>query len=256
MGTHRRGKLLFICGKMAAGKSTLSKELAAREDAVHLAQDGLLGALYPGEFVDLAAFLKYSTRLQSVLTPHIVALLTKGVSVVLDFPANTRRQRAWFRQLIEMSGSDHELHFIVASDELCKRQLKQRNQGRRARNGQRKLTSKKSWCTSIPLQSMKASMSSGMSVTHDRARPGPVTRRSVSALGPPRPSGLITLDVNHTRERSAITPHAAFDVAGAGNVAGLTLCRRASPRPYRRGIAVIRYEEAFVSVGIGGNSWY
>jgi len=128
MDTHRRGKLVFICGKMAAGKSTLSKELAAREDAVHLAQDGLLGALYPGEFTDLAAFVKYSTRLQSVLTPHIVALLTKGVSVVLDFAANTRRQRAWFRQLIEMSGSDHELHFIVACDELCKRQLRQRSQ--------------------------------------------------------------------------------------------------------------------------------
>ena len=128
MDTDRRGKLLFICGKMAAGKSTLSKELAAREDAVHLPQDGLLEALYPGEFVDFAAFVKYSTRLQSVLTPHIVALLTKGVSVVLDFPANTKRQRAWFRQLIEMSGSDHELHFIVASDDLCKRQLKQRSQ--------------------------------------------------------------------------------------------------------------------------------
>ena len=128
MGTHRRGKLLFMCGKMAAGKSTLSKELAAREDAVHLAQDGLLGTLYPGEFVDLAALVKYSIRLQSVLTPHIAALLTKGVSVVLDFPANTKRQRAWFRQLIEMSGSDHELHFIVASDEACKRQLKQRSQ--------------------------------------------------------------------------------------------------------------------------------
>jgi predicted kinase len=128
MDAHRRGKLLFICGKMAAGKSTLSKELAAREDAVHLSLDGLLGALYPGELIDLAAFVKYSTRLQSVLTPHIVALLTKGVSVVLDFPANTKRQRAWFRQLLEMSGSDHELHFIMASDEVCKRQLKQRSQ--------------------------------------------------------------------------------------------------------------------------------
>ena len=128
MDTHRGGRLLFICGKMAAGKSTLSKELAAREDAVHFAQDGLLEGLYPGEFIELAAFVKYSTRLQSVLTPHIVALLTKGISVVLDFPANTKTQRAWFRQLIEMSGSDHELHLIVASDELCKRQLKQRSE--------------------------------------------------------------------------------------------------------------------------------
>jgi len=27
--------------------------------------------------------------------------LSKGVSVVLDFPGNTKVQRAWFRELIE-----------------------------------------------------------------------------------------------------------------------------------------------------------
>jgi predicted kinase len=127
MDAQRRGKLLFMCGKMAAGKSTLSKALAVREGAVRMAQDDLLAALYPGEFVDLGAFVKSSIRLQSALTPLIVALLTKGVSVVLDFAANTKGQRAWFRQLIEVSKSDHELHFIVASDELCKRQLTQRS---------------------------------------------------------------------------------------------------------------------------------
>src|SRR5215469_9871228 len=57
-------------------------------------------------------------------------------------------------------------------------------------------------------------------------------RASGSAVGSPCSSGLITLDVKHTRERSAIIPHAAFDVAGTGNVAGFTLRRRASPRPY------------------------
>lgn len=31
-------KLIFMCGKMAAGKTTLSRELAAREDAVLLVQ--------------------------------------------------------------------------------------------------------------------------------------------------------------------------------------------------------------------------
>ena len=35
----RKGKLLFLCGKMAAGKSTLSKALAEREDAVLLVLD-------------------------------------------------------------------------------------------------------------------------------------------------------------------------------------------------------------------------
>src|SRR6516164_10253671 len=67
-----------------------------------------------------------------------------------------------------------------------------------------------------------------------------------------RPSaiGIITLEVKQTGERSAGNLHAAFDVAGAGNVARSRWCdtrrrkgeptgntnidlnRRASPRPY------------------------
>jgi hypothetical protein len=61
------------------------------------------------------------------MTAHICALLVKGVSVVLDFPANTPRQRVWFRDLIEQSGLQHELHFIDASA-VCKRQLRERSQ--------------------------------------------------------------------------------------------------------------------------------
>jgi hypothetical protein len=45
---------------------------------------------------------------------------------VLDFPANTRGQRAWFRELLDGSGAAHALHYVVASDALCKRQLKAR----------------------------------------------------------------------------------------------------------------------------------
>jgi predicted kinase len=122
------GKLLFMCGKMAAGKSTLARELTARhQDAVLLVQDDLLGALYPGEFVDFDAFLKYSSRLRATLAPHVVSLLSLGVTVVLDFPANTRRAREWFRGMYEGAAASHELHFIVASDDLCRRQLRQRS---------------------------------------------------------------------------------------------------------------------------------
>ena len=127
MDERVKGKLLFVCGKIAAGKSTLSRSLAATESGLLLVQDDLLESLYPGEFVDFAAFLKYSARLRGTLAPHIVALLSLGMTVVLDFPANTRTSRAWFRKMFERAGADHELHFIVAPDELCKRQLKQRS---------------------------------------------------------------------------------------------------------------------------------
>ena len=122
-------KLLFMCGKMAAGKSTLSRELAEREGAVLLVQDELLDRLYPGEILDIPDFVRCSSRLRDALTPHVGALLSRGVSVVLDFPGNTRTQRAWFRSLFERAEVEHELHFIDASDDLCKRQLRERSRG-------------------------------------------------------------------------------------------------------------------------------
>jgi len=125
MGTS--GKLIFLCGKMAAGKSTLAKQLARQEHAVLLAQDEFLDHLFPDEITDIPGFVRYSSRLRNALGPHVRELLTKGISVVLDFPGNTKAQRAWFRQLFEHANAQHELHFVDASDALCKRQLRARS---------------------------------------------------------------------------------------------------------------------------------
>lgn len=119
--------LYFFCGKMAAGKSTLSRELASRQNAVRLAEDEFLERLFPGQITDLAAYVTCSSRIREALGPLIVSLLMRDVAVVLDFPGNTRRQRAWFRRLIEDSGADHELHYIDAADAVCLRQLKDRS---------------------------------------------------------------------------------------------------------------------------------
>src|SRR5262245_28839441 len=91
-------KLIFLCGKMAAGKSTLARTLAERERAVLLVQDELLDHLFPGEITDIPGFVRCSSRLKNALAPHICALLSRGIPVVLDFPGNTRAQRAWFRE--------------------------------------------------------------------------------------------------------------------------------------------------------------
>jgi predicted kinase len=122
-------KLIFLCGKMAAGKSTLARALAEREQAVLLVQDDLLDALFPGEITDVPGFARCSARLRNALAPHVCALLARGMSVVLDFPANTLAQRAWFRGLFERANVEHELHFVDASDAVCKRQLEERSQG-------------------------------------------------------------------------------------------------------------------------------
>ena len=119
--------LYFMCGKMAAGKTTLSRELAQRHAAILLNQDDWLAALYPGEITSIPDYVRCSGRLRDALTPLIVELLKRGTPVVLDHPGNTRKQRQWFRELFERANVPHELHFIDAADDTCKRQLKQRS---------------------------------------------------------------------------------------------------------------------------------
>jgi predicted kinase len=120
-------KLIFLCGKMAAGKSTLARDLAKRENAILLVQDEFLDTLFSAEITDLPGFVKCSSRLRSALAPHVCALLSRGIPVVLDFPGNTKAQRVWFRELIERANFEHELHFVDASDALCKAQLADRS---------------------------------------------------------------------------------------------------------------------------------
>ena len=66
-----------------------------------------LDGLFPGEITDIPGFVKCSSRLKKALVPHVCALLSKGISVVLDFPGNTKTQRAWFRELIERANVEH-----------------------------------------------------------------------------------------------------------------------------------------------------
>ena len=125
-------KLIFLCGKMAAGKSTLARNLASRENAILFVQDDLLESLFPGEITDIHAFVRCYSRLKNALAPHICALLSKGISVVIDFAAATKAQRGWFRELIDRTDAPHELHFLDVSDDLCKSQLRDRSKGLRA----------------------------------------------------------------------------------------------------------------------------
>lgn len=122
-----KGTLLFLCGKMASGKSTLARALADREHAMLFVQDDWIDTLYPGAVVNVATYLEYSGRINRLLAPCVVDLLGRGVSVVMDFPGNTRNQRAWFREIIDRAGVEHELHFVDTPDEISKAQLQERS---------------------------------------------------------------------------------------------------------------------------------
>jgi predicted kinase len=119
--------LHLVCGKIGSGKSTLASQLAQGLNTILLSEDAWLTALFPGEIKNLRDYVRCSGRLKQALGPHIEELLTAGVSVVLDFPANTVEGRLWSRSLFEKSGVVHELHYLDVPDETCKSRLHARN---------------------------------------------------------------------------------------------------------------------------------
>jgi predicted kinase len=119
--------LHFICGKAASGKTTLARELATLHAAVLFCEDEWL-TLLEAKIDSLADFVRHAKRLRAVIAPLAVRLLRLGVPVVFDFAGNTPKDRAWARSIFESADADHSLHAIVASDELCKAQLRLRNE--------------------------------------------------------------------------------------------------------------------------------
>jgi predicted kinase len=119
--------LHMVCGKIGAGKSTLARRLAQAPATVLVSEDAWLHALYPGEIRELADYVRASGRLKRAMTDHVCALLAAGVSVVLDFPANTAGNRAWARGIFEQAAAAHTLHFLDVPDAICKARLQARN---------------------------------------------------------------------------------------------------------------------------------
>ena len=120
--------LHLMCGKMASGKSTLAVSLANKNNAILIVEDEWLSKLYPDEIKSITDYIQYSIRLKNIITSHVILLLEQGTSVVLDFPANTIKQRNHLRSIFEVADVSHMLHYVEASDEKCKKQLKKRNE--------------------------------------------------------------------------------------------------------------------------------
>lgn len=119
--------LHLLCGKIASGKSTLATTLAARPGHIKISEDAWLASLFNGEMNSVADYVRCAEKLRQAMGPHVVALLQAGVSVVLDFPANTLANRQWMRSLIDAAGVAHQLHLLDVSDEICKARLRARN---------------------------------------------------------------------------------------------------------------------------------
>jgi predicted kinase len=121
------GTLLLVCGKIAAGKSTLCARLGAAPGTVTIAEDFWLKRLFGEEMKEVADYVRVSAKLRAAMGPHVTDLLRAGLEVVLDFPGNTRATRAFWRETAEAAGARLVVHWLDVPDEVCRARLRQRN---------------------------------------------------------------------------------------------------------------------------------
>jgi len=121
-----KGLLTFFCGKMGAGKSTKAAQIAESNNAVLLSEDEWLEALYPQQIRSLEDYIKYSALLRPQIKKLAQSILLTGTDVVLDFPANTIKQREWFRSIYSEVDGRHSLVFIDVPDDICIEHIEKR----------------------------------------------------------------------------------------------------------------------------------
>lgn len=119
--------LHLVCGNIASGKSTLTAKLASRPATILISEDDWLATLFGHEMKTIADFGRCSAKLEAAMTPHIVSLLNAGLSVVLDFHANTIARRAWMRTILQATNAAHQLHHLDVPEEICLARLRARN---------------------------------------------------------------------------------------------------------------------------------
>ena len=122
-----RPTLHLICGKIAAGKSTLAKQLAAAPATLLISEDHWMAHLFKAELQTLDDYRIYSARLRAAMGPQVADILKAGLSVVLDFPANTVESRRWMRAIADAAGCADVLHVLDPPDAVCLARLRARN---------------------------------------------------------------------------------------------------------------------------------
>ena len=124
--TSKTGTLVLFSGKMGAGKTTYSKLITEELNAILLSEDEWLAALYPQKILSLQDYLYYSNLLKPQMKKLVQSILLSGKDVVMDFPANTPSQRAWFNGIFSEVHAPHRLIFIDVANDVCLERIQKR----------------------------------------------------------------------------------------------------------------------------------
>ena len=119
--------LHFFCGKAGAGKTTVATGLAHEHGAILISEDIWMMRLFGDQMKTFDDYIHFSPKLKTVVGPLATQLLKAGNHVVLDFQANTKAGRSFFRSIFEQADAAHVLHFVQTSDRVCLERIAKRN---------------------------------------------------------------------------------------------------------------------------------
>jgi predicted kinase len=119
--------LHFLCGKAGAGKTTVANGLAQEHAAILISEDIYMVRLFGDQMKTFDDYIHFSRKLKTVVGPLATQLLKSGNHVVLDFQANTKAGRRFFRSIFEEANAAHVLHFVQTSDQVCLERIAKRN---------------------------------------------------------------------------------------------------------------------------------
>jgi predicted kinase len=112
----------LVCGLPGAGKTTVSKQLAAELGAVRMSPDEWMDALHI-DLWDQAARARIEA-LQWARTRELIAL---GVTVIIEWGLSTRAERDALREEVHAVGGRIELRFLDVPVAELWRRLERRN---------------------------------------------------------------------------------------------------------------------------------
>ncbi len=126
MTSSRTGILHFFAGRVASGKTTAARRLAADRTMVMICEDEWLARLFDGA-ASLEEYLQRRGRVRAVVEAQVPQILRAGTSVVFDFGGNTPGDRAWVKSLADAASATHVLHVLEVDESVCRQRLRHRN---------------------------------------------------------------------------------------------------------------------------------
>lgn len=118
-------KVILLCGKLCAGKTTYARRIAPEIGAVILSVDEIMLALFGQHLGDDHDRVAALTR--DYLYRKSLEILESGISVILDWGFWTRDDRIATRAFYESRGLSCELHYIDVSRDRWEANIAARN---------------------------------------------------------------------------------------------------------------------------------